>query len=269
MSRTRVTSTGPRRRTAVRSLLLATAVLFAVCVPSAAAAPPPNDTPGTATLLSTLPFEESVSIAEAGTEPLDAELYDVCGGDVLEHTVWYRYDATTEGIVQLTATTRSKWQPGVLVTEGFPDGDALTGCGNDDTYIEVEPGQSYYFAAYSRTAGATGTMRVLAEFIPKSVFLTMDSVTRDRATGSLSASGTITCSGKKVFGFIDLAVISGTRRFVVGTINLPACNGTAVPWAIESDPDAGSFKGRLTVEAFAFVCSRVCEGEATPTVTLK
>jgi hypothetical protein len=247
----------------LRPWVIAAVAILIAFVPSASAASPPNDTPATATLMTTLPFDDSVSIADANTEPLDDEIHQLCGADALEHSVWYRYNATSEGIVRMDVSTTDGFEPGAAVSRGFPvNGDSIVMCGEIDTYIETEPGGTYYFAAYSRSVGATGTLNIHAQFRPKTVFLTLDSVARDPATGSVTLTGTITCSSSAEFGFVQARMAAHTGRESGASDQGFSCTGSPEPWTAEVAPRHGQFLGRITVEVFAFICDDfACEEE--------
>jgi len=260
-----------------RSVILGSAVAVAVCAAPAAAAAPANDTAATATPLTTLPFDQKkIDIASAGTEAVDADLYMDCGGDALEHTVWYRYTNTSnlQGVLQVSATTSGSWQPGVAAMDGAPTRDALRSCGNDDTYIQLAPGQTYYFAAYSRTPGATGTMNIHAELIPQTLFLTLDSVNVSASTkGAVDVAGTYTCSGRRPYGYVQVRVAPFTRQENSVFIEGLTCNGKVQPWQATVSPYTGKFYGtkptQLRVDAYGFVCESVCqEAEQTTTATI-
>jgi hypothetical protein len=255
----------------LRSTLVAAALAACACAAPAAAAPPANDTVATATPM-TVPFDDSVSIADAGTEPFDAGLLQFCGGEVVEHTVWYRYTATSEGIVRMDADTTDGFQPGVGVSDGVPTGeDSFKSCGNDDAYIETQPGHTYYFAAFSRSADATGTLSVHARFRPKQVFVTVDpAVTYHRDTGGVTVTGTLTCPDEpNLFGFLDVRMGANTGRETFGDAQDAACTGSPAPWTAEVLPVHGRLLGRIAIEADAFLCDDfACEDERVDKVVV-
>ena len=90
--------------------------------PSSPRRPPPNDTLDTATAITSFPFSERIAITEVGTEPFDAQLAPVCTDGAAEHTIWYRFDATEEGILDLTATTKG-WESAIAISPGLPVGE--------------------------------------------------------------------------------------------------------------------------------------------------
>jgi hypothetical protein len=258
-----------------RSVVLGCAAALAISAAPASAAAPANDTSATATQLTTLPFDQKkIDIAAAGTEAVDSQLYSECGGDALEHTVWYRYTNTSNlaGVLQVSATTNGSWQPGVAAMVGAPTLDGLRSCGNDDTYIQLAPGETYYFAAYSRTAGATGTMNVHAALIPQTLFLTLDSVAAG-PKGSVAVAGTYTCAGRNPYGYLQVRVAPFTRQENSVFIEALTCNGKAQPWQATVSPYTGKFYGskgaQVRVDVYGFVCESVCqEAEQTTTATI-
>ena len=101
---------------------------FAAVVQPAYAAPPANDTPSGATLLSALPFGDIVTIDEATTDKLDATLNAWCGAPATEGSVWYRFEATEDGAL-LFDVSESSFSAGALVTAGDPADDNVVTCG--------------------------------------------------------------------------------------------------------------------------------------------
>jgi len=248
------------------ALVLAAAVLAAAAAP-AAAAPPPNDTIATATPIASFPFSDPrIAITEAGTEAFDAQLEGLCTEGAAEHTIWYRYEATQEGLLDLTAVTKG-WEAAIGISPGVPTSDeSFTTCGTGSADIEVEAGQTYYIAVYARDVGiATGTLSFSAAFYPKSVFTTIDSVSLT-ASGSIAISGTYLCSAKRAFGFISLRVAPNTRNESGVELEGVRCTGTPQPYSVEVAPAKSRWRGTLAVEALAFVCGSVgCEQEVAET----
>lgn len=254
----------PHRR--IISALAVAAATLAVLAAPAAAAPPPNDTLDTATAITSFPFSERIAITEAGTEPFDAQLAPVCTDGAAEHTIWYRFDATEEGILDLTATTKG-WESAIAISPGLPvDEESFTTCGTGEAFIEVQPGQTYYIAVYARNVGiATGTLTFRADFHPKSVFTTIGSVSLTPG-GSIAVSGTYTCSAKKPFGFVVVSVAPDTHNENNVQLDGVTCNGSPQPYSVEVPPVKGRWRGTLAVEAFTFVCGAIaCEEESADT----
>ena len=160
----------------------------------------------------------------------------------------------------------------MAVSDGVPTGeDSFTSCGNDETAVETQPGHTYYFAAFSRSAGATGTLSIHAQFRPRQVFLTIDpAATYDRATGGATVSGTLRCSDEPhLVGSLDVFVALKTGRATFGSSEDASCTGSPAPWSAAIAPMRGRLLGRMTIEADAFICDDFgCENERVERIVL-
>lgn len=239
--------------------------LLAVSVPSAlpAFAQPANDTPAGATVISTLPFDDSVVIDDATTDALDAALNEQCGAPATEGSVWYRFDATADGGV-LVDVSSSTFTAGVLVTVGDPAEGNVVGCAPDILVFEVVAGESYYIMAFSDTPGVTtGTLVLHAEEAPPppEVDVTVDPAGTFTRQGSAIITGTVTCSseGPLDFSFIDVEVTQRVGRFLIrgfGSTDF-VCDGTTQTWSVEVVGENGLFRGGKTATVtFALACGQ-------------
>lgn len=245
-----------------RAVMLVVVTAFAAAgTQSAYAAPPSNDTPGGATLISALPFSDSVSIDEATTDALDATLNQQCGAPATEGSVWYRFDATQNGALAFDVSA-STFSAGALVTAGDPANGNVITCGPGAVSFEVVAGQSYFVMAFSDTPGVTtGTLVVRAEAAPPplQVDVTVNPTgTFDPKTGSATISGTLQCSGEDAeFAFLDVELRQSVGRFTVlgfGSIEA-ACEASPQPWSVEVFGETGKFAGGKAVTVvFAFAC---------------
>jgi hypothetical protein len=249
--------------------VLTVAIAFALAgTQSASAAPPSNDTPGGATIIDALPFDDSVRIDEATTDALDATLNEQCGAPATEGSVWYRFDAAADGGLVFDVSGSSS-SAGALVTVGDPaNGNVLT-CGPGAVGFEVVAGQSYFVMAFSDTPGVTtGTLAVHAEASPPppDVDVTVSPTgTFDPRTGSATISGTFRCSGEDVeFSFIEVELTQTVGRFAIngfGGIDV-ICDGTTQPWTVEVFPSNGRFAGGHAVSlTLAVACGSFACGE--------
>ena len=106
-----------------------------------------------------------VIFAEAGTEPVDADPLKACGGEAVEGTVWYRYEATQDGLFVFDASTLDEFRSGAaLITEAPADRKSIALCGDGYIVGDVEADDVLWFAAFSRTPNPTGTLRVSIDF---------------------------------------------------------------------------------------------------------
>jgi hypothetical protein len=245
-----------------RTLLVAVAAALLLCAAPAAAAPPVNDTPETATDLTTFPFMENIAIAEAGTEPFDAKtLRKYCGTEAAEGTVWYHFKAPTDGMLTFNVTTPDQFDAGVALVNELPASrKSLRLCGQSTILGEVEAGDEFWLAAISRTPSPTGTMTVSANFRPSQPFtLSVDSVSADAQADTVTVSGTYQCSLAHVeFGWIRV-LLNPRRRDAGGSgeIDITECSGQPEPFTIEVAPDSGELTGHVTVAVDAAACDDI------------
>jgi hypothetical protein len=246
---------------------------FAAVVQPAYAAPPANDTPSGATLISALPFSDVVTIDEATTDALDATLNAQCGAPATEGSVWYHFEATEDGTLVFDVS-ESSFTAGALVTAGEPADENVVTCGPGAVSFEVTAGQTYFIMAFSDTPGVTtGTLVVHAEAAqPVAVDVTVNPIgTFDPKTGSATISGSLQCSGAE-FAFVAVDLSQSVGRFTIlgsGSIDA-ACTGTPEPWSVEVLPFNGRFSGGHAVSvAFAFACGSFSCGEDFEQQTVK
>lgn len=257
-----------------RTLLVAVAATLLLFVAPAAAAPPVNDTPETATDLATFPFTEDIAIAESGTEPFDAKtLRKYCGTEAAEGTVWYHFRAPADGVLTFNVTTPDEFDAGVALVNELPASRKSLGlCGQSTILGEVEAGDEFWLAAFSRTPSPTGTMTVSANFRPSQPFtLSVDSVSADAQADTVTVSGTYQCSLANVeFGWVRV-LLNPRHRDVGGSngIDITECSGQPEPFTIEVAPDSGRLSGDITVLVDAAACDDIGCDRAEQTTRIK
>jgi len=144
--------------------LLLLPALWALQGGVAFAAPPVNDAIENATPIGSVPFTDTVSIAEATTSPSDP--FASCTAP--QGTVWYRYDAPVDQPIRVNA-------PGggaVPVTyAGVPGALTQVGCGGNHV-VYVTAGSTYYIALKRSTPGpSTATLTVQVATPPTNDFI--------------------------------------------------------------------------------------------------
>jgi hypothetical protein len=246
---------------------------FAAVVQPAYAAPPANDIPSGATLLSALPFDDIVTIDEATTDALDATLGAWCGVPATEGSVWYRFEATEDGAL-LFDVSESSFSAGALVTAGDPADANLVACGSGAVGFQVTAGQTYFIMAFSDTPGVTtGTLNVRAEAAqPVALDVAVNPIgTFDPKTGLATISGTLQCSGAELASvMIDLSQNVGRVTIRGSGFADAACTGTAEPWSVDVLPSNGRFSGGHAVSvASAWTCGWFSCGEDVEQQTVK
>jgi hypothetical protein len=250
----------------------------AVSVPSAlpAFAQPANDTPAGATVISTLPFDDSVVIDEATTDALDATLNEQCGAPATEGSVWYRFDATADGAL-IFDVSGSSFTAGALATLGDPANGIVLTCGPDTISFDVVAGESFFVMAFSDTPEVTtGTLVVHVEEAPPppEVDVTVDPIGTFTNAGSAIITGTVTCTSDEPveFTFIDVEVRQRVGRFTIigfGSTDF-ICDGTTQTWAVEVFGESGQFRGGHAVSVtFAVACGTFTCGEDFEETTVR
>ncbi|MEO5609856.1 MAG: hypothetical protein ABIQ61_09020 [Ornithinibacter sp.] len=245
-----------------RSLVLAStvALLVPLTAVAASAAPAPNDTADSATVITDLPSTISQDTSEATTDALDASLNALCGAPFTNASVWFSYTAAGAGGV-LADMSASSYVGGFLVTEGDPNDGALVACGPTTVGFATQAGTTYYIAAFSDTAVNGGDLEVTFDVAPPApeASITVDPRGTAYKDGSARLTGTYSCTDADEFG----SDIEGTLTQTVGRVKINgfffvnplACDGTTQTWEGIVSSDNGLFRGgKGATVAFAFVC---------------
>lgn len=144
--------------------LLLALVLALVGVVNTLAAAPTNDTIETATVISSLPFSETLDTREATTTDTDPACYRS------NHTVWYQVTATANQRLQAEALG-DNYDPTLCVYTGAP-GALTMYAGTDDVngallQFDVVAGETYYILAGAYTVSPGGLLYfTLAVYAP-------------------------------------------------------------------------------------------------------
>ena len=124
-----------------------------------AASPPPNDKIDGATVVSSLPFTDTVDTTAATTDATDAQANQSCGAPVTNNSVWYKFTAGKGATVLVVDTTGSDFSSGVLVATGTPGSLTTVACAPVSTKAAVSPGTTYYILAFD-DSGSGGTLHI-------------------------------------------------------------------------------------------------------------
>jgi hypothetical protein len=232
----------------VLGILTATATMAVVAAVPASAAVPSNDTIGGATVVTTLPFSETIDTSEATTDAEDAAINVPCGAPATNGSVWYQVTAgdSAATLVDLAGTD---FDAGVIVATGTPGALELVACGPFGVAFESTPGQTYYVMAFSFNPDVVGgqlAVSISGAELPPKVSMTVDDVGKvNKQTGTATISGTYTCIGEA-----DLVVVQGSLQQeqdddvqVRGDFDIPdlKCGGT-FDWSVEVVPLSGKFE---------------------------
>jgi hypothetical protein len=124
-----------------------------------AATPPSNDRINGATLVSSLPFTDTVDTTAATTDATDAQANKSCGAPHTNNSVWYKFTAGKDITSLSVDTTGSDFSSGVLIATGKPGSLTTRSCGPVSTLATVSPGTTYYILAFD-DSGKGGTLHI-------------------------------------------------------------------------------------------------------------
>jgi hypothetical protein len=253
-----------------RTLLAAVAAAVALGAAPAAAAPPANDTPETAIDLTSPTFTQEISIAEAGTEaPFDTKaLRGECDREPVSGTVWYHFTATEDTSFEFVASTQEDWIAGVALIRDLPaTRKEIALCGQEIIGGDAEAGDEFWLVAFARAENPTGTMTVSWDARPSLLEFSVDSITADRGTGTVTATGTYSCTASPFdFGEVSIAIYPGTRKIESDGVEITECTGETEPFTVELTAGRGRLSGPVDVSVSLFVCDDVsCDGQGVET----
>ena len=242
--------------------LLAAGTLVAASTP-VAAAPPSNDTIAGATLITDLPFSDTVDTTEATTDTEELAAAQPCvdlGAPAIEKAVWYTGTIVTDQLTVVTDVTASSYSAGIAVFAGLPSAETFVTCGPAVVSGPVSAGQTFYVMVFGDVPGSPGGTLEISIFpaMPVEVALTVDEIGHfDGRTGTATITGTATCSGSADFAGVSGTLRQPVGRFAVnGFFSVPLeCDATTHTWTAEIIPGDGKFAGgRATIEATVFAC---------------
>jgi hypothetical protein len=249
------------------SVLVAVGLLLSFVTP-ALAAPPANDTFPSATVIGSIPFVATVDTTEATTDAADSEWNASCGAPATDASVWYSFTATSD-ISLLVDTSGSSYTAGIALVTGTPGSFTTIACGPEAVIFSVSAGDTVSIVVFDDQLdgggnGGTLQLSVTEAPPPPTVDTTVDPVAHfDKHTGSVTVTGTVTCTGDAAENFIEVLVQQRVGRFVISGYGSTSfiCDGTTQQWSAEVFADNGLFKGgkaaslTISVACGAFQCA--------------
>jgi hypothetical protein len=251
-----------RRMTFCIALLAIAGVLLGA-TPALAAQGPSNDRISGATVITALPFSDTVDTTQATTDRQEAAASQPCldiGAPAVEKGVWYTYTASSD-ITLLVDTVNSDYTTGIALYNGAPSASTFVTCAPGRLTTSVAAGQTVYFLIFADQPGSPGgTLRITVQEPPPPpvVSLTVDPLGSFDSSGNATISGTVTCTGIADFGQISGNVTQTVGRFTInGFFSAPfTCDGTTQTWTATTQFTNGKFTGgQATVQANAFACN--------------
>jgi len=261
-------SSGRRRIFGRLAALLAVALSLTIANASLAwAATPVNDEVSNATVISTLPFYDTVpDMSQATWNPSTDQSY--CSA--WQSSVWYQITPTTSGpiLFDVGGSTASFT---MAAFTGTPGSLTNIGCGYFGLSVNATAGTTYWIMVSAWCCSNPGgrlNLTVYPSVAPQATITVNSTATFDRG-GNAVISGTVNCTGFVV----NPGSITGNVRQVYQRINSITANFTASSgcsgvqtWSALAQPTTGGFaQGYVTVNASASICNLA--GCANPSIT--
>jgi len=252
-------------------LLLAGLAAF-VFVSLAAAATPSNDNAAQATEITTLPFADTVSLAEATTTAGDLD----CSGLDDTHTVWYRITPPSDMRIGLRTANGDGTEVSTTIASGEPGSFTQLQCSFSQTQaLDVTGGTSYYIQL--ATAGADPGPVVdfsVVRVEPLAVEIAL-SKNVSLSGGVATVSGTLHCSRTTppsetvVQGTLDQGA---THGWLIPVHFSTGCSKTPMRWrtTVQILSGSGFVQGQASLSGTGFACDEfICADPDTETVVAK
>jgi hypothetical protein len=236
----------------IPSALVGVAILMATIAAPAAAAAPSNDDPGTATVISSIPYQDTIDTTEATNGPDDAI---GCGGPDVTASVWYRYLATDDATLAISVE-QSDYLAGINVLVGSPGSFEVLDCFLGGGRVAVSQGTEYWLLVTPPDAESPGGTLVLDIGLappPLQIELAVTSATVSPGTGVATIRGTVTCDRTAFIGF-DGSLRQRAGRVYIDGFFFGEVECTPSGSAFEAVVDAnGRFAGgRASLQMFAY-----------------
>jgi hypothetical protein len=257
--------------TTLRVVLVSVLALGAVVIGGspALAAPPSNDTVAGATVISALPFGETLDTTEATSDADEAALATECGLRAADAGVWYSWtnpSATSAANIGIDVTG-SDYSAQVIELVGSPGSLTVRSCGSDSASFLAFAGETVFFAVVDtqRDGGGNGGLLSIRALDPvPTVDVTVDSVgSFNPDVGTATVSGTVTCNGLHNDLTVSLSQQVDGSQVTGGFFdeNLVLCDLTTRPWTVQISPRTGMFAGGpATADVRWVVCGFVSTG---------
>jgi hypothetical protein len=240
-----------------------TALGLVTAAPAYAAAPA-NDVIGSSVSIGVLPYSATQDTSEATTDAVDAEANATCGAPATDASVWYSVTSTTDGAL-LVDVSQSSYSAGVLVLTGAAGSLELVTCGPGAVAFEATAGTTYYLLIIDDQFDGSGNggdlvLNVQEAPPPPEIDLTVNPTARyNPQTGTVTVSGTITCSGEVEYTYLEASLLQQIGPGVVlgyGYTEAITCDSSVQQWSVEVFPSLGRkfIGGKAASFTFAFAC---------------
>jgi hypothetical protein len=120
---------------------------------------PANDLISGATVVSSLPFTQTLDTTGATTDATDTQANAICGAPFTNNSVWYQFTAGAGDTHLGVDTTGSNFTSGVLIATGTPGALNTVACGPTRSGTSTTAGKTYYIMVFD-DSGSGGTLHL-------------------------------------------------------------------------------------------------------------
>ena len=238
-----------RRLGQLAATLAATVPLLLATAAPASASAPSNDDISNATVITSLPFNDTVDMSQATFAPTDVSF---CFGNTA--SVWYQFTPATSGQIAFDPGP-SNSDIAIDVFTGSPGALTPVGCGSgcncDDTpgggfILNATAGTTYWIMASTIFTFGTPTLGLwVYQAVPPQATLSVTGGSVDKAgnaivTGIFDCIGTVP-GGAPLVGNVTQPV--GRLRSVTAAFATTTTCARAQPWTALAQPGTGKFAG--------------------------
>ena len=234
-------------RVGPRAGCVAVVVLALFAAPAWAAAPS-NDTFAGATVIPSLPFDQTLDTTQATTDADDVEANSDCGAPATQASVWYSLTPAADE-TPLVDVSNSSYEAGVIVVTGTPGNFVLVACGPGQVVFSASAGVTYSILAFGDVPNSSGgqlSFSVSQAPPAPRVKVTVNPVAAV-SKGVVSVTGTVTCKGSASFGpVVRVSLTQQVGRLTIfghGFVDKSPCTGTTQNWTAKVKGKDGRFGG--------------------------
>jgi len=216
-------------------------------------------------------YKATVDTTAATSDANDDAINADCGFVDTDASVWYELAGTDETYV--IDVSAADYAAGAIVATGDPvNGFNLVTCDLGRVGLFASAGTTYTILVFDSQLdfeGNGGSLSIAVDTTapPSLDAFTVDPLAHFSRDGSVTVSGSATCSGKPLaYTYLEVTLGQRDGRETVsasrGVTDGFACDGTEQTWTVTVQADSAYFRhGRATVQGLVQVCSFTkCDG---------
>jgi hypothetical protein len=227
---------------------------------------PKNDAATNPTVVSALPFSDTLDTSGATTGPNDRQANTTCGAPATTNSVWYKFTAGSSDANFFVDASSSDYPTGILVATGTPGSLTTVSCGPEAVTTAAQQGITYYIMVFDPFFGAGGgTLRLnMGESPIANVLLHAQGLANAAHDAQLSGSYRCTnASFVEIFGSLTEVVGQNVAAGSFDNLGVPAatCDGNQQSWSAKAihkpDPFVPFAAGDAATLASNIACNDV------------